>query len=71
MLQTSVTYSTCDNEYRMDFRKFIKKSEFSSESGSHCPNVGRTALWFDMDTNSTSFNLQKEIRFAKIFLNLE
>jgi hypothetical protein len=61
MLQTSVTYSTCDKEYRMDFKKFLKLSEFSSESGSHCSVVERTALKFDVNTTSTSFNLQKEI----------
>jgi hypothetical protein len=65
MLQTSVTYSNCDKEYRMDFRKFIKLLEFSSESGSHCSVVERTALKFDLNTTSTSFNLQKEIMLQK------
>jgi hypothetical protein len=56
----------CDNEYRTDFRKLIKQSEFYSESGSHCSDVERTALRFDVDTTYTSFNLQKEIMLQKV-----
>ena len=39
MLQKSISFRTCNHDYRMDLRWFVWNLEFSSESGSHCHDV--------------------------------
>ena len=60
-LQKSVTSRTCNNEYRMDFRRFLRHLEFSSESRNHCSDVQSPAWNSKADTLKIRFNRQEAV----------
>lgn len=53
MIQKSVTFKTCNNEYRMDLRWFVWHLEFCGESGNHCSEARRPVRKLKVDTWST------------------
>jgi hypothetical protein len=56
-----VTSRTCNNEYRMDLRWFVRHLEFCRDSGGQCSDVQSSALKLMVDILSIFFNLQEAV----------
>ena len=57
----SVTHRTWNNRYRMHLRWFVRRLQFSSESGNQRSDVQRPVLTLKVVTLSTFFNLQQAV----------